>query len=294
MYLEIKNITKKYKNFIALNNFSFKFRPGIYAILGPNGAGKSTLINAIVGLCTYETGEIMFKDEFEQFSDIHQYLGFLPQSIEFYNNYTPTEMLKYIANLKNIKLNNNMIYNLLDEVNLCQVSNKKIGEFSQGMKQKLGIAQTLINNPKLLIFDEPTAGLDPKERIRFKNLISKSGNEIITIIATHIISDVENIAHNILIIKDGKLLVTGNQKELENSIKGYVWEMIVDKNNLDIINNNYLISKISSKGEKYYIKIIDKNKPCGECVQANIDLEDVYLFYTEYIDVNIWIKKNIQ
>lgn len=287
MYLEIKNITKKYKNFTALDNFSFTFESGIYAILGPNGAGKSTLINSIVGLCPYNAGSIVFLDEKKQFLNIHQYLGFLPQSIEFYNNYTPIEMLKYIAKLKDVKLSNDIIYNLLDQVNLSQVSNKKIGEFSQGMKQKLGIAQTLINNPKLLIFDEPTAGLDPKERIRFKNLISKNSNKIITIIATHIVSDVENIAHKILIIKDGKLLIAGNQKELEDSIKDFVWEMDVDENNLEIINNKYLVSKIFSDGNTYHIKIINKNKPYTQCVQANTNLEDVYLFYTEYIDVDL-------
>lgn len=287
MYLEIKNITKKYKNFTALDNFSFTFESGIYAILGPNGAGKSTLINSIVGLCPYNAGSIAFFDEAKQFLNIHQYLGFLPQSIEFYNNYAPVEMLKYIAKLKDVKLNNDIIYNLLDQVNLSQVSDKKIGEFSQGMKQKLGIAQTLVNNPKLLIFDEPTAGLDPKERIRFKNLISKYSNKIITIIATHIVSDVESIAHKILIIKDGKLLIAGSQKELENSIKDFVWEMDIDENNLEIINNKYLVSKIFSDGNTYHIKIINKNKPYDQCVQANTDLEDVYLFYTEYVDVDL-------
>lgn len=287
MYLEIKNITKNYKSFTALDNFSFTFEPGIYAILGPNGAGKSTLINSIVGLCPYNAGSIAFFDEAKQFFNIHQYLGFLPQSIEFYNNYAPVEMLKYIAKLKDVKLSDNMIYNLLNQVNLSQVSNKKIGEFSQGMKQKLGIAQTLVNNPKLLIFDEPTAGLDPKERIRFKNLISKYSNKIITIIATHIVSDVENIAHKILIIKDGKLLIAGSQKELEDSIKDFVWEMDVDENNLEIINNKYLVSKIFSDGDKYHIKIINKNRPYKQCVQANTDLEDVYLFYTEYVDVDL-------
>lgn len=287
MYLETKNITKKYKNFTALDNFSFTFEPGIYAILGPNGAGKSTLINTIVGLCPYERGNITLFDEKRQSLNIHQYLGFLPQSIEFYNNYTPIEMLKYIAKLKNVKLSTESIFGLLDNVNLCDVSNKKIVEFSQGMKQKLGIAQALINNPKLLIFDEPTAGLDPKERIRFKNLISKHSNKIITIIATHIVSDVENISHQILIIKNGKLLINGKQNELEESIKDFVWEMEVDEINLETINNEYLISKIISNGNNYHIKIINKNKPFEQCVRANIDLEDVYLFYTEYLDVDL-------
>lgn len=283
MYLEIESLTKKYKDFIALNSFSYKFEPKIYALLGPNGAGKSTLINSIVGLSKINSGSIILRDDQNNILNINKCLGFLPQSIEFYNNYTPDEMLRYIATLKKYTITSDEITELLKEVNLSEVRYKQIGHFSKGMKQKLGVAQSFIGYPQVLIFDEPTAGLDPKERIRFKNLLSHYGSKIITIIATHIISDIENIAHEILIIKDGALITYGTQNYLEQTINDYVWELKTTEDEINNISDALLVSKCFSREQDYFVRVISKNRPGKNFKNVSPDLEDVYLFYTECV-----------
>ncbi len=284
MTLNIFKLTKKYKDFTALNNFSFEFQNGVYAILGPNGAGKTTLINMMVLLSDSTEGEIFFNGENIK-SDEKSYLkslGYMPQDIQFYDNYTPREILKYIAALKGIKIKNRPILDLLIKVNLQDVEKKKIKTFSCGMKQRLGIAQTFINDPPIMIFDEPTAGLDPKERIRFKNLISNYNNRII-IIATHIISDIENIAKKILILKNGKIVAVGSQKELMDNISEFVWSAQVSDDELVFLSNKYLISKVMRFDDFINVKIISEQQPDCNCSLTIPDMEDVYLYYTEYV-----------
>lgn len=284
MTLNIFKLTKKYKDFTALNNFSFEFQNGVYAILGPNGAGKTTLINMMVLLSDSTEGEIFFNGENIK-SDEKSYLkslGYMPQDIQFYDNYTPREILKYIAALKGIKIKNRPILDLLIKVNLQDVEKKKIKTFSCGMKQRLGIAQTFINDPPIMIFDEPTAGLDPKERIRFKNLVSNYNNRII-IIATHIISDIENIAKKILILKNGKIVAVGSQKELMDNISEFVWSAQVSDDELVFLSNKYLISKVMRFDDFINVKIISEQQPDCNCSLTIPDMEDVYLYYTEYV-----------
>lgn len=284
MTLNIFKLTKKYKDFTALNNFSFEFQNGVYAILGPNGAGKTTLINMMVLLSDSTEGEIFFNGENIK-SDEKSYLkslGYMPQDIQFYDNYTPREILKYIAALKGIKIKNKPILDLLIKVNLQNVEKKKIKTFSCGMKQRLGIAQTFINDPPIMIFDEPTAGLDPKERIRFKNLISNYNNKII-IIATHIISDIENIAKKILILKNGEIIAVGSQKELIDNISEFVWCAQVSDDELVLLSNKYLISKVIRFDGFINVKIISEQQPNCNCSLTIPDMEDVYLYYTEYL-----------
>ena len=220
MKLSIENITKTYGKKRALNRFTLDFQPGVYGLLGPNGAGKSTLIGTITGLVKPDCGSVIFSDS--SGNKLHEKLGYLPQYQSFYKNYSAPEFLKYMCALKKFKPPNFKTYisELLNLVNLSDVGKKKIGAFSGGMKQRLGIAQALIGNPSVLIFDEPTAGLDPKERVRFRNIISSLGSEKIVILATHIVSDISYIANKIILLYQGEIKDYGTEEEIISKVSG--------------------------------------------------------------------------
>jgi ABC-type multidrug transport system ATPase subunit len=207
--LSVNHVTKKYGNFIALEDISLEFTNGVYALLAPNGAGKTTLIKMLTTLIFPTSGEILWNgDEIVRLdASYRELLGFLPQDFGYYKNHSPYEFLLYLAALKGIKRSfaKTKVDELIKLVGLADVRNKKMRKFSGGMVQRVGIAQAMLNDPKILILDEPTAGLDPKERVRFRNLIAELSKDRIVILSTHIVSDIETIANNVIMFKDHKL-----------------------------------------------------------------------------------------
>lgn len=278
MLLSIKNVTKTFGKKTALKNFSLDLEPGVYGILGPNGAGKSTLIGVITGLIKPDCGAVVYNDGEE--NDLQKHLGYLPQYQSFYKNYSAREFLKYMCALKNYKPQNLDKYcdELLELVNLSDVGKKHIGAFSGGMKQRLGIAQTLIGDPKAVIFDEPTAGLDPKERVRFRNIISSLGSSKIVVLATHIVSDISYIANKIVLMSNGEIIDVGTENEIVSKVRGKVWECEIPSGEVIDMMNKYKVSNVISHAEKCRIKIVSDEKPVPNATACDADLEDVCLY----------------
>lgn len=278
MKLTVKNVTKTYGRKRALNDFSLDFSAGVYGLLGPNGAGKSTLIGTITGLVAPDHGEITYIDE--SGAKLYQKLGYLPQYQSFYKNYSAQEFLRYMCALKNYKPDHLQKYcdGLLELVNLSDVGRKKIGAFSGGMKQRLGIAQALIGEPSVLIFDEPTAGLDPKERVRFRNIISSLGSDRIVILATHIVSDISYIANKIILLYNGEIKNFGTENEIVSRVSGKVWECELPSGEVLQTMNKFKVSNVISHAEKCRIKIVSDEKPFENATPADPDLEDVCLY----------------
>ncbi len=278
MELSVKNIAKIYGKKYALKDVSLDFKAGVYGLLGPNGAGKSTLIGIITGLVKPDHGEVTYLDD--NGGKLHRKLGYLPQYQSCYKNYSAYEFLKYMCALKDFKPQNLKEYcgMLLDMVNLSDAGNKKIGAYSGGMKQRLGIAQTLIGNPSVLIFDEPTAGLDPKERVRFRNIISSLGSEKIVILATHIVSDISCIANEIILLYNGEIKYFGAEEDVVSRVSGKVWECSVPSKDVLDIMGKFKVSNVVSHSESSIIKIVSDEKPFENAVPTIPDLEDVCLY----------------
>ncbi len=281
MELTIWELTKQYGTKTALDKLNLKLNNGIYALLGPNGAGKTTFINMLVGILHPTSGEILcdgksiLNCEREYLSQI----GYLPQNPSFYKQFTAEEFLKYMCLLKDItkdeiSLN---VDKLLEAVNLSDVRKKKIGSFSGGMKQRIGIAQALINDPSLLILDEPTAGLDPKERIRFRNILSKLSRNRIIILATHIVSDVEYLADRVILLKEGKMIAEKKPAELLEEIKENVWSLSVKEEELESYINTFAVSNAAFEEGAYRLHLVSKKQPSDEATLASPTLNDVYL-----------------
>lgn len=216
--LILKNVTKRYGSKIALDDVSITFKTGINALLGPNGSGKSTMMNIIADLISANSGSVLWNgtETSKLGAGFREILGFMPQNADLYKRFTAADNLRYFGKLKGMNSNDveNMIPVLLDKVNLSDCANKKFGGFSGGMKQRLGIAVTIMNSPKLVIFDEPTAGLDPKERVRFRDILGKLSKDAVVIMSTHIVPDVEMLADKIVILKSGRVCETGTTEEL--------------------------------------------------------------------------------
>lgn len=232
MELVVDRLTKQYKNKIAVDRLSFRFQEGVYGLLGANGAGKTTLMRMLCGILTPTGGKVSFDGMDVSTEEYRGYLGYLPQDFGYYPNFTGWDFLLYMAALKGIEKKQaaRKAKELLKLVTLTDVARKKIKTYSGGMKQRLGIAQALLNNPKIIILDEPTAGLDPKERVRFRNLIDELGKDSIVILSTHIVSDVEQIADTILMMKDGQLIFQGARKEITEDLEAFYLENFDDKN----------------------------------------------------------------
>ncbi len=281
--LKIEGITKNYKNNTALDNFYCQLNSGIYGLVGPNGAGKTTLLRILATIIKPTKGRILIDGEDITLNeeDYRSIIGYLPQKLGFYRDYTVTRFLTYISNLKGVdkNLSKDKINNLLRLLNLSEYKDKKIKTLSEGIKQRIGIAQALLNNPRILIFDEPTLNLDPKERINFKNLISRLSSDKIIIISTHIISDIECLSKEIILIKKGEKIIQDTPMEILKPIENKVWEATIDEKSLLELQNNYLVTDIKNNGTDIRIRIISDTKPDVDFYLTNPVLDDLYMYY---------------
>lgn len=281
MELFFDRVTKQYKNKLAVDRVSFSLKKGVYGLLGANGAGKTTLMRMMCGVLKPDSGEILYdgmKVEEEAYRNI---LGYLPQEFGYYPEFSAMDFLMYLASLKGIpkKQARGKALELLELTNLSLAAKKKIKTFSGGMKQRLGIAQALLNNPKVLVLDEPTAGLDPKERVKFRNLISELGKERIVLLSTHIVSDVEHIADVILVMKAGRIIHQGSLEEIMKTIDGKVWECTVDGQTAESLMAKYPVLNIRQEKEGTFLRLVCGQRPVESAVSVEAALEDLYLYY---------------
>lgn len=282
MKLIINNLSKTYSNGIeALKGISLDIPSGMYGLLGPNGAGKSTLMRTIATLQDADQGSITLNgmDVLKHKSNVRKILGYLPQEFGIYPKVTAETLLNHFAAIKGItnqKERKEVVNSLLHQTNLYNFRKNKMNSFSGGMKQRFGIALALLGNPKLIIVDEPTAGLDPSERQRFHNLLSEIGENIIVILSTHIVDDVSDLCTNMAIIDRGEVLLTGKPTELIDNLKGRIWETTIAKTDINEYKQNYnLISSRLFSG-KTIIRVESESQPGDDFVLADPCLEDVY------------------
>ena len=272
-----------YNSKIALDRIDATFEPGIYGLLGANGAGKTTMMRLICDILKPTLGEVTFNGTNirEMGESYRAAIGYLPQDFGYYPNFTAMNFLLYMASLKglNARYAKEKSLELLETVNLSEVKDKKIKTFSGGMKQRLGIAQAFLNNPQILILDEPTAGLDPKERVKFRNLISSFAENKIVILSTHIVTDVEYIADEILVIKGGALLKKGAESTIIQEISGKVWECRVTKQEAERLENRFAVCNSKTENGEAVLRIVSDSKPCDTAVSVSPCLEDLYLYY---------------
>ena len=280
--LVINGLSKTYPNGVkALNEVNLTINSGMFGLLGPNGAGKSTLMRIIATLQDPDEGSVTLNgmDVLKQKQDVRKVLGFLPQEFDFYPKVKAEDMLDHFAILKGVsnkRERNELVKVLLNRTNLYEHRRKKVGGFSGGMKQRLGIAQALIGNPELLIVDEPTAGLDPKERRHFHNLLSEIGENMIVILSTHIVDDVSDLCKDMAIINKGTVKITGNPADAINELSGKVWSCLIEKNELAEYNNRHQIIATRLFMGKQLIHVYSEIKPGEEFKAAQPDLEHVY------------------
>lgn len=284
MEITISHLTKRFGDKTALDDVSLVLDSGVHALLGPNGAGKSTLINILTDSIVRDQGEVLCNDpEITKLgAKYRELLGYMPQQQRLYENYTAEEFLKYMAAVKGIApaTAGKQIAELLQVVNLWEVRRKKVGGFSGGMKQRVLLAQALLGNPRLLILDEPTAGLDPSERINIRNYIAAVAQKMIVLFATHVVSDIECIAKDVILIRDGRICQKGTPVELIESIQGKVGELPCDLDSLEKLQERYCTGNVYQRREGLRVRIVGDELPEG-ClpVRDSIDLEDVYMYY---------------
>lgn len=283
MELTLQNITKKYERVLVLNDISLTLKPGIYGLLGANGAGKTTLFRIICRLMEPTHGSIKFngKNVNQQAEAYRTNLGFLPQDFSYYPDFTGMRFMLYIAALKG--LNNTVAkkrsLELLKQVGLVEMKDIKIRKYSGGMKQRLGIAQAMLNNPQILILDEPTVGLDPKERVKFRKLISSFANNKIVILSTHIVADVEYIADEIIVLKKGMILNKGTTDILLKEIQNHVWECFVNMDQINLFEDKFIVSNRKYTENGAVLRIVSTNQPALNAKKVEPSLEDLYLYY---------------
>lgn len=279
--LTVRHVTKQFGNLIAVNDVSFTMKSGIYGLIGPNGAGKSTLIKLLSTLLKQNSGDILYngQDIVKLGKEYRSLIGVMPQNQKGYENFSANQFLYYMATLKNISKQeaDKRIKQLALQVGLENDLDKKIKTYSGGMRQRLMFIQALLNDPKILILDEPTAGLDPYERIRLRNYISSISENKIIIIATHVMQDIETIANGIMFLNKGKLIYNGDTIHLMQQLQGKMFEAYVLDNELEVFQNKYKITSSIRTDKGIYIRYIDKDANTANEVVPS--LEDAYLYY---------------
>lgn len=283
MELRLDRLTKQYKQKLAVDRIELELKCGVYGLLGANGAGKTTLMRMICDIQEPTSGEIFCNGQNirEMGEEYRDRLGYLPQNFGYYPEFTAYKFLLYIASLKGLSKQQASVraLYLLDMVGLADQKKQKIKTFSGGMKQRLGIAQAMLNEPEILVLDEPTAGLDPKERVRFRNLISSFSKDKIVLLSTHIVSDVEYIADEILVMKAGRLIHRGAPEVVTQEAKGLVWECKVDTKDAERYVERYNVGNLKNTGDQTVLRIISDACPCEGAVETEPTLEDLYLYY---------------
>lgn len=281
MNIIIDNLKKSYGNKDVLKGINLNIEEGMFGLLGPNGAGKTTLMRILTTLIPKTEGSIKIGNlDIDNQKKIRKIVGYLPQDFSIYPTMSVYEALDYLAllsGMKNKKFRKERIEYLLEKVNLQNYMNTKVKALSGGMKRRLGIAQAILHSPKIIIVDEPTAGLDPEERIRFRNLLRDFSEERIVILSTHIVEDVEFTCENLAILNEGKLLYKGKVRELLENAEGYVWTSNINRDELDEVRNKYPIISTVSEGNLIKLRLISENKPFENAEAVKPSIEDAYM-----------------
>ena len=283
MNLSIENVSKQYRrDFWGLRDFSLELGPGVLGLLGPNGAGKSTLMRILATITDRTSGAVTWNgaDIANHPNDLRQVLGYLPQDFGVYPNLNVLEFLEYMAAIKGLdgKSAKRRIDELLQLVNLVESARRPLGGYSGGMKQRVGIAQALLNDPQLLIVDEPTAGLDPEERVRFRNLLADLSGERIVILSTHIVSDVEATATSIAIINKGQRVTYAAPETILQAVEGKVWTWVVSSEAFTKLKQSYLISNTARRSDGVHVRVVSAQQPSLTAEPVSPTLEDAYLY----------------
>jgi ABC-type multidrug transport system ATPase subunit len=282
--MDIRNVSKQYNNgHWGLRDFTLELGPGVLGLLGPNGAGKSTLMRILATITKATSGSVTWngKDIARSPDDLRLVLGYLPQDFGVYPNLSAVEFLEYMAAIKGLdaKSARRRIDELLQVVNLVEAAKRPLGGYSGGMKQRVGIAQALLNDPQLLIVDEPTVGLDPEERVRFRNLLSDLSGERIVILSTHIVSDVEATATHIVLIDRGRLLCASSPEGLLKELENKVWEWTVSSEALVSLKQRHIVSGTIRRSDGVQVRVVSEGRPEVSAQNVSPNLEDAYLYF---------------
>ena len=281
MRLTLERLSKQFKNRIAVENVNAELTEGIYGFLGANGAGKTTLMQMICGIVAPTSGEVKIngKNNIEMGEEFRNLLGYLPQEFGYTPGFTAEDFMLYIASVKGLdpRYARRRTRELMKLVSLEGDMKRKIRTFSGGMKRRLGIAQALLNDPKILIMDEPTAGLDPKERAYFRNVIAEMAQDKIIIISTHIVSDIEYISDQVILMKKGRFILQGTTEELTAEAEGMVWSCRIPVREWAAFENSHTVANSRNLGERVEARVISTERPCADAEQAEPTLEDLYL-----------------
>lgn len=277
--LRVESVSKRFRggNY-GVRDLSLSLTSGVLGLLGPNGAGKTTLMQMLATITRPTAGRIVFRDidVVARPDDLRRRLGYLPQDFGVYDNLTALEFLSYFAALKGVH-SRDRVMQMLEMVNLHSVASRTVGGFSGGMKQRLGIAQALINDPDVVIVDEPTAGLDPEERVRFRNVLSDIGFGKLVILSTHIVSDIESIATHIAIMNHGSLISIGTPEDLLRGTEGNVWELVVPSEEFETMRRSMRISSAVRKPDGVHVRVVSAQQPVREAISVEPSLEDAFL-----------------
>lgn len=283
MKLEFKNVTKQYGEVNAVDRVNCVMEKGVYGLLGVNGAGKTTLMRMLCTIIQPSEGQILWNGEdiWEMGENYRAILGYLPQDFGYYPDLSVYDYMMYISSIKGLKeeFAGKKIKQLLTQVGMEKFSKRKMKNLSGGMVRRVGIAQAMLNNPEILVLDEPTAGLDPNERIRFRNLISELAEDRLVLLSTHIVSDIEYIANRIVLMKDGQFCYTGTAENLLTSMEESVWLCQVPRDKVNSYRKKYLVGNIKTTEDGAELRIISGEKPTDNAISVEKNLEDAFLLY---------------